>query len=83
MKFKACDVSEIGKVSYDRYCCNLDLIDKFVESGLKCVELEDYPHKTPQSCRESFYLSIKRSSHSRIKVTQRGKRVFLINTAID
>ncbi len=81
MKFKAYDVTKL--TTYRNRDCNVDFIDEFVNANIKCVKVEDYPHKTAGSCATALRHASKRSHHKYIKVMVRGNDVFLINTAID
>lgn len=59
-----------------------ETLNEFSQSGIRCVKLESYPHKTAAGCAYSFRAAIKRYNRPHIKVTVRGNDVYLTNTLI-
>lgn len=58
----------------------LALLDEFVQSGLDCVKVEGWTHKTAASCASSLAVAIKRQNRSGIRAVLRNGEVFLIKT---
>lgn len=56
----------------------LGVLEEFVASGEKCVEIVDYPHKTVKSCYETYCKAIKRYHVNNVEICTRKGRVFLI-----
>lgn len=62
---------------------NMKTLEAFAKSGLRRVELVDYPQCDAASCVASFINSIKRFKYTGIRASQRKGRVFLINENIE
>lgn len=62
---------------------NMKFIEDFANSGLKCVKIEEYPHKTASSCQWSLIMSIKRLNKPHIKVHLLNNEVYIVNTLIN
>lgn len=62
---------------------NQKTLEAFVKSGLRRVELVDYPQCNAMSCITSFCKSIKWFKYTGIRVSRRKDRVFLINENIE
>ena len=58
-------------------------LNEFSQSGFKCAKLDSYPHKTAYGCASAFRSAIRRYKRTHIKVSVRGRGVYLINTLID
>lgn len=58
---------------------NYKILMEFVDGGLTCVRIENYPQKNVASCVNSFRQSIKRYRLDHVIVMQRGGEIFLIN----
>lgn len=57
MKFVPCEKKNLkGYIP----CKNQMLIREFVDSGLDCAKIEDYPHKNAYGCRSAMAMSIRR-----------------------
>ena len=63
-------------------CKNQKIIQEFLDSGEKCVKVEDYPHKDAGSCRGALALSAKRMGINNVIVVTRQGMVFMINTTL-
>ena len=61
---------------------NKQIIDEFIESGMKCAEIEGFTQKDAKSCACSFYQTIKRFRVFNVKAIVRKNRVFLIREEI-
>ena len=80
MKLVPYDEKKVGRIY--KPCKNQKIIQEFLDSGEKCVKVEDYPHKDAGSCRNALALSAKRmGANNVIAITRRGM-VFMINTAL-
>ena len=80
MKLVPYDEKKVGRIY--KPCKNQKIIQEFLDSGEKCVKVEDYPHKDAGSCRSALALSAKRMGvNNVIAITRRGM-VFMINTAL-
>lgn len=75
MKMVPCNIDEI-KWFYTPGR-NQKLIQEFINSDMKCVKIEDYPHKNAKSCQTSMIGSLKRMRVKTIKVMIRKDEVFL------
>lgn len=62
---------------------NMKFIEDFANSGLKCVKIEEYPHKTANSCQWSLIMAVKRLNKPHIKVRLLNNEVYIVNTLID
>lgn len=81
MTFTEYDYSKIERGFYKK-TKNLDLLDKFRESGLKCAKVEDWTNKDAGQAAASLAQSIKRYKFNGIIAMSRGGEVFLINKEI-
>ena len=61
-----------------RTTSNKQLIDDFIESGMKCAEVEGFTQQDAKSCASSLYQTIKRYRVFNVKAIMRKDRVFLI-----
>lgn len=61
---------------------NKQIIDEFIESGMKCAEVEGYTQKNATSCVQSLTQTIKRYRMFNVRAIQRKGRVFLIRDEI-
>lgn len=61
---------------------NKQIIDEFIESGMQCAEVEDYPQKKATYCVSSLSQTIKRYRVFNVRAIQRKDRVFLIRDEI-
>lgn len=76
MKLIPYDRSKIGK---KRRGANQAIIEEFVNSGHDCVKIENYTHKSAESCEASFGKSIQRSPYKdSVDVCIRKGEVFLV-----
>lgn len=80
MKLVPYDESKIGRVY--KPCKNQKIIQEFLDSGEKCVKVEDYPHRNANACRCALSLSAKRMGANSVIVVTRKGMVFMINTAL-
>lgn len=56
---------------------NQKLIQEFINSDMKCVKIEDYPHINAKSFQSSLIGCLKRMRVKTVKVMIRGDEVFL------
>lgn len=73
MKLVPYDEKKIGRIY--RPCKNQKIIQEFLDSGEKCVKVEDYSHRDAGSCRNALALSAKRMGISNVIVVTRKGRV--------
>lgn len=76
MRMVQCDISEVKK-GY-KMSSNYDIIEKFAESDMDCVKIEDYTQQTAFSCAGSLNGSIKRYHKAGIKAIVSNGNVYLI-----
>lgn len=62
---------------------NQKTLEAFIRSGLKRVEIVEYPQCDAQSCRNSFFKTIRLFKYHGIRAAKRGDKVFLINENIE
>lgn len=80
MKLVPYDEKKIGRIY--KPCKNQKIIQEFLDSGEKCVKVEDFPHRDAGSCRGALMLSAKRMGANSVIVVTRKGMVFMINTAL-
>lgn len=80
MKMISMKIDDIPMPKLSRRRANQYFLESFVESGYRCVEVTDFPHKSARSCRDSLQTSIERMNLYHIKAVRRQGRVFLINS---
>lgn len=78
MKIVPADESKVLK-NYKR-CKNQKILEEFVDSGLKCVEVLGWKQKNAYQCAASFNRSIKRFKLYNIQAISTNGRVYLIHT---
>lgn len=61
---------------------NYEIVKEFMDSGLKCAEVEDFPQEDARSCVSSIRNTIKRYRLFNVRVSMRAGRVFLIRDEI-
>ena len=72
-----------GKLGgYYKRTSNYALIKEFMESGLKCAEIEDFPQSTANICASSMRATIKRYNLFNVQAVSRNGRVFLMRGEI-
>lgn len=59
---------------------NYVLFEEFLNMNVKCVKIENFPHKSATICSQVLRVSAKRFGLTGIKIVQKGNEVFLINT---
>ena len=74
--FNKYEIDDI-EVRQERYPISDELV-RFIEGSDECVEIKDYQHHSPESCRSSFARLIMFMGIENITVRMRGGRVFLI-----
>lgn len=63
---------------------NMRMLQEFIDSGLDCVKIEDYPHKSAMICQQNLTVSVTRlGMRKSVKVLRRKDEVFLIRTNPD
>ena len=80
MKLVPYDEKKIGRIY--KPCKNQKIIQEFLDSGEKCVKVEDFPHRDALHCRNSLALSAKRMGVNSVIIITRKGMVFMINTAL-
>jgi hypothetical protein len=75
MKLVPSDVKNLG---FYKKSSNYELLKEFMDSGLKCAELEDFPHSSAAACMSSLRGSIKRYRLFNVRVLTRKGHVFLV-----
>lgn len=68
------------KVKGYKLCRNQQLIQEFLDSGLDCAKIEDFPHKDARSCMAALSVSAKRMGIGNVIACSRKGEVFLIRT---
>lgn len=76
MKLVPYEKKKLG--NYYARTSNLKILEEFLDSGLDCAKLEDYPHKNAYSCSASLRKSIQRFGMKGITIMVRKNDVFLI-----
>lgn len=71
---------DIKKISGSVYRSdNRSIIEEFIHSPYECVKIEDYSHKSAESCRASLNKSVHNFGYEdKITVTRRKDEVFLV-----
>lgn len=59
---------------------NLQILEEFMDSDEKCVQLIDYEQCNAKSCQSSFQHSIQNFGFVGVRVVTRGDNVFLVKT---
>ena len=61
---------------------NYEIVKEFMDSGMKCAEIEDFPQKDAKTCVQCIRGTIKRYRLFNVRATVRDNRVFLIRDEI-
>ncbi len=79
MKLTPYNINDIPgrKLAY-RKTKNLEILEEFINSGVKCCEVENFTQASAAICCSTLKASAKRYGFNQITVTFRGERVFLI-----
>ena len=77
MKLVPYDKTKLSKGGYAP-TANYTILIGFIESGLDCVQIEDYPHKSIDSCQASISCSIKHFRMNQIRCIRRKGKLYLI-----
>ena len=56
---------------------NIVTIQAFLDSGLDCARIIDYPHKDTKSCASALRAAVLRTPFPNVRVIQRGNDVYL------
>lgn len=78
MKLIPYDIEKIPHAG--RMFQNQAILKEFVESGLKCVKVDNYPHKSARSFATSFWKSARTFGYDNVVVKTKGDEVFMIRT---
>lgn len=81
MKLVPYDEKKIDRIF--KPCKNQKIIQEFLDSGEKCVKVEDFPHRDASSCRNALRLSARRMGANSVIVVTRKGVVFMINTTLN
>lgn len=77
MKIVPYDIKKISGVVYRSD--NRSIIEEFIHSPYDCVKIEEYTHKSAESCRASLSKSVHNFGYEdRVSVMRRKDEVFLI-----
>lgn len=77
MKLIPCDIKSINSRLY-KYTDNMKVIMEFVNSGIDCAKVENYPHIRPYSCANALNRCAERMNMPQIKAIVRKKAVYLV-----
>lgn len=80
MKLVPYDVAKIHNVGAYKKSENLLLIEEFIESEHKCVEVQNYPHSSTSSCQSALSQTIRKNGLTNVRCISRNGKVFLIKT---
>lgn len=84
MKLVPYNKNDIDRKHLYRQGRNMRMLEEFMESGLDCVKIEDYPHKNATICQQNLTVSITRMGlRKSVKVVKRKDEVFLLRTNPD
>lgn len=78
MTLVPCNIQEADRAKERKYTDLYRTLMDFAESGLECMEVKDFSHKTAAYCASSIAAAIKRYHLYNIRAVQRRDRVFLI-----
>lgn len=68
---------------YYKSSANVELLEKFRESGLKCAKVLDYTTKNGYYCASSLRATAKRYKMANITAVSVGGVPYLINTEVE
>lgn len=68
---------------YYKSSANVELLEKFRESGLKCAKVLDYIHAKPTNCTSSLNNTARRYKMSNIRAVTVNSEIYLINTEVE
>lgn len=77
MRLKKYNIKKVNKDIHTK-TRNLMCIEEFVESGMDCAMVEDYPHKNAKSCAAALQNTIRIFHVSGIRAIERKGNVFLV-----
>ena len=80
MKLVKCDISEL-KLRY-MPTRNQRILKEFVESGLRCMRVEDHHYASTNSGQTTLMASINRFHIPGVKVAARRGKLYLVRTDI-
>lgn len=78
MKFSAYDINKIERRYSYKKSDNLIFLESFIDSGLECAKVENYPHKNADSCLASLKASIKHYNMNGIECCMCRREIYLI-----
>ena len=79
---KLVQVKESALSRFMKTTSNKEIIDEFIESGMKCAEVTEYSCKNAYVCAASLNSSIKRYRVFNVKAVSRNNRVYLVREEI-
>ena len=83
MRLTPYDRKKFDKRIY-KLCKNQKILNEFVESGLDCAKLEDYPHKDAHSCYSCLRVSAMNMRLGNvISIHVEGNDVYLLRVTDD
>lgn len=78
MKIVPFNKKEIRDLNRYRHTKNQKILQDFIDSGLDCVKIEDYPHKSASVCCGVLRKSAERFHMNNIEILYRGEDVYLV-----
>lgn len=80
MKLVPYDIKKVENVGGYAKTKNLDILEKFIASGLECAKVEGWTLKHSWQAAQSLNASIKRFKFANISAISRKGNVYLIKT---
>jgi hypothetical protein len=78
MKIVPFDKKDIRDLNRFKNTKNQKILQEFIDSGLDCVKVEDYTHKSASICCGVLRKSAERFHMNNIEILYRGDSVYLI-----
>ena len=72
------DVEKIENFRGFKKTSNYKILEEFINSGMKCAVIDDYPHKNAACCVNCLRTSINRFGMLNIGIIKRKDKVYLV-----
>ena len=72
------DVEKIENFRGFKKTSNYKILEEFINSGMKCAVIDDYPHKNANCCVSCLRASVTRFGMLNIGIIKRKDKVYLV-----
>lgn len=80
MKYKVCSIDQVKTVRQN--ASMIAILEQFVNEGVQCAVIDDYPHKSANTLATSLRKAALRERLYHVKILVRKDKVYMVNELI-